>query len=123
LLADPSTLKKKQRNATKIITTIIILLFLKTDSQSLFLKETRDYTAPQMERSPEKNRTRQTSDAAAPGFAREREREREHKTKQSRDGRKKRTQVQQRQLCVPFTAVNWITVRSEIQPIREDKGK
>jgi hypothetical protein len=84
LLADPSTLKKKQRNATKIITTIIILLFLKTDSQSLFLKETRDYTAPQMERSPEKNRTRQTSDAAAPGFARERERERERERAQNK---------------------------------------
>jgi hypothetical protein len=53
---------------------------------------------------------------------RERERERESTTqnKAEMDGR---SEHKCHKLCVPFTTVNWITVRSEIQPIREDKGK
>jgi hypothetical protein len=90
LLADPSTLKKKTKkrnrsnnnnnNNNNILT---------NGSTNPFLGGDERLHSSSVERSPDKNRTRQTSDAAAPGFERERERERES-TKQNNaemDGR------------------------------------
>jgi hypothetical protein len=92
LLADPSTLKKKRKNRNKNNNNHNNNI-LTNGSHKAFFWRRRETTQLLGWKDHRKKTKRQTSDAAAPGF----EREREHETEQGRDGRKKRTQVQQRQ--------------------------
>jgi hypothetical protein len=123
LLADPSTLKKKTKkrnrnnnnnnnNNNNILTN--------GSTKPFFGGDERLHSS-----SDGKITGKKTEQGRPPMLLRlvETERERgKHKTRQ-RWMEEANTSAAVRQRCVPFTAVNWITVRSEIQPIREDKRK
>jgi hypothetical protein len=119
LLADPSTLKKKRKNRNKNNNNNNNNI-LTNGSHKAFFWRSRETTQLLGWKDHRKKTKRQTSDAAAPGFERERESTKQNKAEM--DGRSER-KCSSGKLCFPFTAVNWITVRSEIQPITDDKGK